>query len=65
MSDSTKINALLKLNTFYVKVGYPDKLPQRRVLFKMINRNFRWNRWFRFGEKERFSRAEPAVTRGA
>ncbi len=25
MSDSTKINALLKLNTFYVKVGYPDK----------------------------------------
>ena len=25
MTDSTKINALLKLNTFYVKVGYPDK----------------------------------------
>ena len=25
MSDSTKVNALLKLNTFYVKVGYPDK----------------------------------------
>lgn len=25
MSDSTKINALLKLNTFYVKIGYPDK----------------------------------------
>ncbi len=25
MSDSTKINALVKLNTFTVKVGYPDK----------------------------------------
>lgn len=25
MSDATKINALVKLNTFTVKVGYPDK----------------------------------------
>lgn len=25
MNDSTKVNALLKLNSFYVKVGYPDK----------------------------------------
>ena len=25
MNDSTKVNALLKLSTFYVKVGYPDK----------------------------------------
>ena len=25
MDDSTKVNALLKLNTFYVKVGYPNK----------------------------------------
>ena len=25
MDDSTKVNALLKLSTFYVKVGYPDK----------------------------------------
>ena len=25
MSDATKVNALLKLSTFYVKVGYPDK----------------------------------------
>ena len=25
MDDSTKVNALLKLNTFYVKVGFPDK----------------------------------------
>lgn len=25
MSDSTKINALVKLNTYTVKVGYPDK----------------------------------------
>lgn len=24
MDDSTKVNALLKLNTFYVKIGYPD-----------------------------------------
>lgn len=25
MSDSTKANAIEKLNTFYVKIGYPDK----------------------------------------
>ena len=25
MDDSTKVNALLKLSSFYVKVGYPDK----------------------------------------
>ena len=25
MDDSTKVNALLKLNSFYVKIGYPDK----------------------------------------
>ena len=25
MDDSTKVNALLKLNTFYVKIGYPDR----------------------------------------
>ena len=25
MDDATKVNALLKLNTFYVKIGYPDK----------------------------------------
>ena len=25
MDDSTKVNALLKLSTFYVKVGFPDK----------------------------------------
>ena len=25
MDDSTKVNALLKLNAFYVKIGYPDK----------------------------------------
>ena len=25
MDDSTKVNALLKLNSFYVKVGFPDK----------------------------------------
>ena len=25
MDDSTKVNALLKLNTFYVEIGYPDK----------------------------------------
>ena len=25
MDDSTKVNALLKLNTFYVKIGYPNR----------------------------------------
>ena len=25
MDNSTKVNALLKLNTFYVKIGYPDR----------------------------------------
>ena len=25
MDDSTKVNALLKLNTFYVKIGFPDR----------------------------------------
>ncbi len=25
MDDSTKVNALLKLNSFYVKIGYPDR----------------------------------------
>ena len=25
MDDSTKVNSLLKLNTFYVKIGYPDR----------------------------------------
>ena len=25
LDDSTKVNALLKLNTFYVKIGYPDR----------------------------------------
>ena len=32
MTDSTKVNALLKLNTFYVKVGYPDKWTDMSLL---------------------------------
>jgi len=32
MDDSTKVNALLKLNTFYVKVGYPDKWIDMKAL---------------------------------
>ena len=32
MDDSTKVNALLKLNTFYVKIGYPDRWIDLSVL---------------------------------
>ena len=32
MDDSTKVNALLKLNTFYVKIGYPDRWTDISVL---------------------------------
>ena len=32
MDDSTKVNALLKLNTFYVKIGYPDRWTDLSVL---------------------------------
>ena len=55
MSDSTKVNALLKLNTFYVKVGYPDKWIDMSNLTinptKSYYENIRecrkfWNAWY-------------------
>ena len=54
MDDSTKVNALLKLNTFYVKVGYPDKWTDLSKLqidpAKSYYENMRecakfWNAW--------------------
>ena len=54
MDDSTKVNALLKLNTFYVKVGYPDKWTDLSKLTidpsKSYYENMRecsrfWNQW--------------------
>jgi putative endopeptidase len=54
MSDSTKVNALLKLSTFYVKVGYPDKwiemskltIDPKKSYYENIEecRHF-WNEW--------------------
>ena len=54
MSDSTKQNALDKLSTFYVKVGYPDKWtdlsalnidPEKSYLENMRECNRFWNQW--------------------
>ena len=54
MSDSTKVNALLKLNTFYVKIGYPDKWtdlsgltidPAKSYYENMKECNRFWNKW--------------------
>ena len=54
MSDSTKVNALLKLNTFYVKVGYPDRWtdmsalsidPQKSYYDNIIECRKFWNAW--------------------
>ncbi len=54
MDDSTKVNALLKLNTFYVKIGYPDrwtdmsdlKIDVKKSYYENIYecRRF-WNTW--------------------
>ena len=54
MDDSTKVNALLKLNTFYVKIGYPDrwtdlsklKIDAKKSYFENLQecRRF-WNAW--------------------
>ncbi len=54
MDDSTKVNALLKLNTFYVKIGYPDrwtdmsdlKIDAKKSYYENICecRRF-WNTW--------------------
>ena len=54
MSDSTKVNALLKLNTFYVKVGYPDKWidftnltidPSKSYYDNILECRKFWNAW--------------------
>ena len=54
MSDSTKVNALLKLNTFYVKVGYPDKWiditkleidPTKSYYENIVECRKFWNAW--------------------
>ncbi len=54
MDDSTKVNALLKLNTFYVKIGYPDrwtdmsalKIDAKKSYFENIREcNRFWHQW--------------------
>lgn len=54
MSDSTKQNAQNKLNTFYVKIGYPDKWtdmssltinPNKSYLENIMECNKFWNKW--------------------
>ena len=54
MDDSTKVNALLKLNTFYVKIGYPDrwtdmsdlKIDAKKSYFDNMKECSRfWNQW--------------------
>jgi len=54
MDDSTKVNALLKLNTFYVKIGYPDrwtdltalKIDAKKSYYDNIKECHRfWNAW--------------------
>ena len=55
MDDSTKVNALLKLNTFYVKIGYPDKwtdltnlkIDAKKSYFEnMLECRRFWNAWY-------------------
>ena len=54
MDDSTKVNALLKLNTFYVKIGYPDKwtdisalkIDPKKSYYENVQECQRfWNQW--------------------
>jgi putative endopeptidase len=54
MDDSTKVNALLKLNTFYVKIGYPDrwtdlsglKIDAKKTYYENMKECSRfWNAW--------------------
>ena len=54
MDDSTKVNALLKLNTFYVKIGYPDhwtdmtdlKIDAKKSYYENMQAcNYFWNKW--------------------
>ena len=55
MDDSTKVNALLKLNTFYVKIGYPDrwtdlselKIDAKKSYYENMKECSRfWNKWY-------------------
>ena len=54
MDDSTKVNALLKLNTFYVKIGYPDRwtdmsnlmIDAKKSYFENMRECYRfWTAW--------------------
>ena len=54
MDDSTKVNALLKLNTFYVKIGYPDKwtdlsdlqIDHKKSYYENVQECIKfWNAW--------------------
>ena len=54
MDDSTKVNALLKLNSFYVKIGYPDrwtdlsalKIDPKKSYYENMNECSRfWLKW--------------------
>ena len=54
MDDSTKVNALLKLNTFYVKIGYPDRWTDLSDLMIDAKKSYYdnmqecsrfWNKW--------------------
>lgn len=54
MDDSTKVNALLKLNTFYVKIGYPGKwtdlsdlqIDPKKSYYENVQECIRfWNAW--------------------
>ena len=54
MDDSTKVNALLKLNTFYVKIGYPDRwtdmsdleIDAKKSYYENMQNCYRfWTKW--------------------
>ena len=59
MDDSTKVNALLKLNTFYVKIGYPDrwtdmsglKIDAKKSYFENMKECARWHQVWQIEHK--------------
>ena len=59
MDDSTKVNALLKLNTFYVKIGYPDrwtdmsglKIDAKKSYFENMEECARWHQAWQIEHK--------------
>ncbi len=59
MDDSTKVNALLKLNTFYVKIGYPDrwtdmsglKIDAKKSYFENMKECARWHQAWQIEHK--------------